>query len=85
MAEHPAIDDAELAEIHDFAVQLAKDAGQMLLDAVELRAGKTVREGHVEKESAVDLVTQTDEGEFRGAFFDKSFLMQSPPRTFSKP
>ena len=62
-ARSAPIDETALAEIQRFAVQLAKDAGQMLLAAVELRAGKTVREGHVEKESAVDLVTQTDEGQ----------------------
>lgn len=63
MADRSAIEETELDDIHSFAVALAKQAGQMLLDAVELRAGKTVREGHVEKESAVDLVTQTDEGQ----------------------
>lgn len=62
MTDRSAIEETELDEIHSFAVALAKQAGQMLLDAVELRAGKTVREGHVEKESAVDLVTQTDQG-----------------------
>lgn len=62
MADRSAIEEAELDEIYSFAVALAKQAGQMLLDAVELRAGKTVRQGHVEKESAVDLVTQTDTG-----------------------
>lgn len=61
MADRSAIEETELDKIHSFAIALAKQAGQMLLDAVELRAGKTVREGHVEKESAVDLVTQADE------------------------
>jgi hypothetical protein len=60
----PSISDSELDEIHAFAVQLAKDAGQMLLEAAESRTGsKKGQSAHVEKESAVDLVTQTDEGE----------------------
>lgn len=62
MASNEPISETELDEIHAFAVQLAKDAGQMLLAAVDARSGKTGQAGHVEKESAVDLVTQTDEG-----------------------
>jgi myo-inositol-1(or 4)-monophosphatase len=64
----PSISEAELDEIHAFAVQLAKDAGQMLLDAVEARSGKNGKAAHLEKESAVDLVTQTDEGECMNVF-----------------
>lgn len=66
--------ETELDEIHSFAIQLAKEAGQKLLDAVDARLGQTSTTitgtttggggvGHVEKESAVDLVTETDEGE----------------------
>jgi hypothetical protein len=57
---------AELDEIYDFAVQLGKEAGQMLLDAAKLRMGDGAasreQKEHVEKENAVDLVTETDEG-----------------------
>lgn len=66
--------ETELDEIYSFAIQLAKEAGQKLLDAVDARLGRTSTitgtggggggaVGHVEKESAVDLVTETDEGE----------------------
>lgn len=68
--------ETELNEIYSFAIQLAKEAGQKLLDAVDARLGRTSTTitgtttgggggavGHVEKESAVDLVTETDEGE----------------------
>lgn len=68
--------ETELDEIYSFAIQLAKEAGQKLLDAVYARLGRTSTGtitgtatggggavGHVEKESAVDLVTETDEGE----------------------
>lgn len=56
----------QLDEIYGFAVELGKDAGQMLLDAARLRMGDGGRSAgqkeHVEKENAVDLVTETDEG-----------------------
>lgn len=67
--------ETELDEIYSFAIQLAKEAGQKLLDAVDARLGRGSTGttgtttggggavGHVEKESAVDLVTETDEGE----------------------
>lgn len=55
-----------LKEIYDFAVQLAKDAGRMLMDGVEARCGNdntpSTEQVHVEKDSSVDIVTQTDEG-----------------------
>ncbi|CAD0012618.1 unnamed protein product [Aureobasidium pullulans] len=56
-----------LKEIYDFAVQLAKDAGKMLMDGVEARCGDDTTPGavaqvQVEKDSSVDIVTQTDEG-----------------------
>ncbi|KAF2653276.1 inositol monophosphatase [Lophiostoma macrostomum CBS 122681] len=56
---------SELDEIYDFAVQLGQDAGQMLLDAAKLRMGDGAaskeQKEHIEKENAVDLVTETDE------------------------
>lgn len=56
----------ELDEIYAFAVQLGKQAGEMLMDAARLRMGdeKASKEQieHVQKENAVDLVTETDEG-----------------------
>jgi hypothetical protein len=59
----------ELDEIYAFAVQLGKDAGKMLLEAANLRMGDADGKGrqelkeHVQKVNAVDLVTETDEGE----------------------
>lgn len=52
----------DLDDVHDFALGLAKEAGKILDDAWRSRCGGGLRTGHVEKESAVDLVTQTDEG-----------------------
>ncbi|KAJ4305381.1 hypothetical protein N0V90_000912 [Kalmusia sp. IMI 367209] len=63
MAEIPR---EELDEIFAFAVQLGKQAGRMLTDAARLRMGDARASGeqkeHVQKENAVDLVTETDEG-----------------------
>ncbi|KAF2803843.1 inositol monophosphatase [Mytilinidion resinicola] len=53
----------ELDGIYAFAVNLGKEAGRMLMDAAQLRFGdeRPKEKEHVEKENAVDLVTQTDE------------------------
>jgi myo-inositol-1(or 4)-monophosphatase len=56
----------ELDEIYVFAVELGKQAGKMLMDAAQLRISGgdgTTREEkeHIQKENAVDLVTETDE------------------------
>lgn len=54
----------ELDEIYGFAVDLGKEAGRRLLEAARLRTeDNRPKEAHVEKVNAVDLVTQTDEGE----------------------
>jgi len=58
------LSEAELDQIYEFALQLAKDAGRMLHNAMLARCNAGRRVDHVEKESAVDLVTQTDEGEW---------------------
>lgn len=55
----------ELDEIYAFAVQLGKDAGKLLLDAAQSRFngnGQAAQE-FAEKDSAIDIVTKTDEGE----------------------
>lgn len=50
-----------LDEIYAFAVGLGRQAGRLLLDGVEERINGG--DGPVsEKDSAVDIVTQTDEG-----------------------
>lgn len=54
----------ELDEIYAFAVDLGRKAGNLLIDRVERRISGS--EGHSqefeEKDNAVDIVTQTDEG-----------------------
>lgn len=53
----------ELDEIYAFAIELGKQAGKMLMEAANRRmaGGNENTEGaHVEKDNAVDLVTQTD-------------------------
>lgn len=55
-------DFASLDEIYPFAINLAKNAGKILLDGIERRRDTdfTSSENHVEKLNAVDIVTQTD-------------------------
>ena len=54
---------SELSEIYKFAIQLGKDAGQILLDGLDRRrSGISLVEDPVEKLNAVDIVTQTDNG-----------------------
>ncbi|KAK5142749.1 hypothetical protein LTR04_002127 [Oleoguttula sp. CCFEE 6159] len=59
----PELSQENLDGIYAFAVQLGKDAGRMLLDAARLRYSddRKLEQDHVEKDNAVDLVTQTDE------------------------
>ncbi|RGP76983.1 qa-x [Fusarium longipes] len=58
------MDSQQLSEIYAFAVQLGKDAGDMLMAAAQRRmdghgtSSSTV--SYVEKENSVDLVTKTD-------------------------
>lgn len=55
----------ELDDIYEFAVGLGKEAGKMLLEAAKIRMGNSgsqEQKEHVQKENAVDLVTETDEG-----------------------
>lgn len=54
----------ELLEIYDFAVWLGRAAGKMLLEGVEKRCGDAAGRDQksVDKDSAVDIVTQTDLG-----------------------
>jgi myo-inositol-1(or 4)-monophosphatase len=62
----------ELDGIYAFAVELGKRAGQMLTDAAQIRidGGNATSEQkeHVQKENAVDLVTETDESELQLSF-----------------
>lgn len=53
---------SELDDIYAFAVDLGRKAGQLLLDGVEKRIAGAGNYEFEEKENAVDIVTQTDEG-----------------------
>ncbi|KAF2032998.1 inositol monophosphatase [Setomelanomma holmii] len=59
------ISQEELDGIYAFAVELGKQAGQMLMDAAQVRIdggiARSEEKEHVQKENAVDLVTETDE------------------------
>jgi myo-inositol-1(or 4)-monophosphatase len=60
----PGHTDLDIDEIYKFAVQLGKDAGTLLQKAAESRFGLNAHHDVVqEKDSSVDIVTQTDEGE----------------------
>jgi hypothetical protein len=62
-----SITERELEEIYAFAVQLGKDAGRLLLEAAQSRFSDDgdSSQDFSEKDSAVDIVTKTDEGEPR--------------------
>lgn len=67
-----SISDQQLGEIYAFAVQLGKDAGKLLMKGAECRIvptdGQSNEQEHVEKDSSVDIVTQTDEGKLPSLF-----------------
>jgi myo-inositol-1(or 4)-monophosphatase len=56
----------ELDDIYAFATQLGKDAGKMLMDAIQRRTNPDNNDKKTmsvdEKESSVDIVTKTDHG-----------------------
>ncbi|CAF3462659.1 unnamed protein product [Fusarium graminearum] len=58
------MDSQQLSEIYAFAVQLGKDAGDMLMAAAQRRIDghgtSSTTVSYVEKENSVDLVTKTD-------------------------
>lgn len=55
----------QLDGIYAFALQLGKDAGNMLMEAARSRFNTSGQADQVvvEKDSSVDIVTKTDEGE----------------------
>ncbi|KAI0102682.1 inositol monophosphatase [Nemania sp. FL0031] len=57
------ISEKELGEIYDFAVQLGKDAGRLLMDFARARWGErgSGEQLFSEKDNAVDIVTKVDE------------------------
>jgi myo-inositol-1(or 4)-monophosphatase len=54
--------DLDLDSIYTFAIQLGKDAGQLLQDAAQRRMSGEDQLEEVEKLNSVDIVTKTDEG-----------------------
>ncbi|PWY86816.1 inositol monophosphatase [Aspergillus heteromorphus CBS 117.55] len=60
MATHE-LSQEQLDSIYTFAVDLGRKAGQLLLESVEKRIGGGEGQLFEEKDSAVDIVTQTDE------------------------
>ena len=80
------INDQDLDEIYRFAVQLGKDAGQMLMDAARRRmqgdggGATTPSVAYVEKENSVDLVTKTDHDVER--FIHASIAERYPHHSF---
>ncbi|KAK1997596.1 inositol monophosphatase [Colletotrichum falcatum] len=55
------ISDTELREIYEFALQLGKEAGELLMTAAKSRWGTGgEQQTFTEKENSVDLVTKTD-------------------------
>ncbi|KAI9735842.1 MAG: hypothetical protein M1834_001307 [Cirrosporium novae-zelandiae] len=54
-------EDHDLEAIYNFAIALAKDAGNILVKGIEGRQkGRAADEGEKEKDSSVDIVTKTD-------------------------
>jgi hypothetical protein len=74
---------AELDDIYAFAVELGKEAGKMLMEAVRVRMGETGsldQEEHLQKENAVDLVTEADESKIAtGAIFERKLISRFHP------
>ena len=70
----------ELDEIYAFAVDLGRKAGDLLMERVEQRiSGNNGPQTFEEKDNAVDIVTQTDEGKLR----DESRAYRDQPRLTS--
>lgn len=84
MSNVDTISPQELDEIYAFAIDLGKRAGQILLDTVEKQisgVGSGNSNHFVEKDSSVDIVTQTDEeveqfirGEIQRKYTSHKFL-----------
>ncbi|KAF1999578.1 inositol monophosphatase [Amniculicola lignicola CBS 123094] len=74
----------DLDGIYAFAVKLGKDAGALLWKTAQLRMGddaaSAAEKDHVEKENAVDLVTETDENV--EAFIKEQIAQKYPSHKF---
>jgi len=73
------ISEVELAEIYSFALDLGRRAGKILLDGIEKRTGDASLRGDggkmEEKMNAVDIVTQTDLGNFPRHSFSSNWYL----------
>ncbi|GAP84410.1 putative inositol monophosphatase [Rosellinia necatrix] len=77
------ITDEELGEIYDFAVQLGKDAGRLLMEFAKARwgeKGSSREQLFSEKDNAVDIVTKADEDV--EAFIKSSIEKKYPSHKF---
>ena len=59
----------DLEEVYQFAIELGKSAGKLLLEGIERRRVTADGGAHeaIEKLNAVDIVTQTDNGMHPGS------------------
>jgi hypothetical protein len=72
--------DLDLDSIYTFAIQLGKDAGQLLQDAAQRRMSGEDQLEEVEKLNSVDIVTKTDEGKICpgfGSIYSISQMLQT--------
>jgi hypothetical protein len=72
--------DLDLDSIYTFAIQLGKDAGQLLQDAAQRRMSGEDQLEEVEKLNSVDIVTKTDEGKLcpgSGSVYSISQILQT--------
>lgn len=77
------ISTAELDDIYAFAVQLGKDAGDLLMSYARTRWSGTgsAAQQLVEKDSSVDIVTKADEGmPWSGCRLIRRIQAKTPPR-----
>ncbi|KAI9151394.1 Protein qutG [Paramyrothecium foliicola] len=80
------VSEQELSEIYAFAVQLGKDAGHLLMQAMQRRMNGDAANGsgpgveYVQKENAVDIVTKTDNDV--EAFIHSSISQKFPSHKF---
>lgn len=63
----------DLGEIYTFAVGLGRRAGQILQQGVERRTAGCEGPLYAEKDNAVDIVTQTDQGTSSHVYQDGAF------------
>lgn len=70
----------ELDDIYTFAIELGKNAGNILLKGAQIRIDGGAGDAQVEKDSSVDIVTKTDEGISSITF--SALFPRYPPKQF---